>query len=163
MGAFVDRDGARRIVGRFATAQRDGQEYLAADAPELVLDDTVRAKLAQIAAQLAQHTTAGVEFGGKRFAIDDRSVGRIVSRAVFARACIDGADQWNDEVSGWIAIDNTRPSFTAAEFWEFAKAAQLHVTALTLNARSLKDAVLAAAAAGDLEALAAIDPSTGWE
>lgn len=160
---YVDRDQADRIVGRYANAQREGHEWLEADAPELLLDNAARAKLAAIASELGSHMAAGVDFNGKRFAVDDKSVGRIVSRAVFARACIDGAEVWSDDVAGWIANDNTRPTFTAGEFWEFAKAAQLYVTACTLHARALKDAVLAAAGAGDLEALAAIDPTTGWE
>jgi hypothetical protein len=60
----------------------------------------------------------------------------------------------------WIASDNSRTPFAAAaDFLAIAQAAALRVTALVLNARTLKDAV---AAATTPAALAAVDPSKGW-
>jgi hypothetical protein len=60
----------------------------------------------------------------------------------------------------WIASDNSRTPFAAAAaFLAFAQAAAANrVTALVLNARTLKDAVSAATTPA---ALAAIDPSKG--
>jgi len=54
-----------------------------------------------------------------------------------------------------------RPTFAIAEtFSTFAAAAHARVTALTLNARALKGALIAAA---DIGAAAAIDAQIGWE
>jgi hypothetical protein len=45
----------------------------------------------------------------------------------------------------WVAADNSRvPFLAAADFLAFAQAAALRVTALVLNARTLKDAAAAA-------------------
>lgn len=125
---------------------------------ELSLGEAKSAALQAIASSYAAALRAGVTFSGKPYQIDEQSQGRILARAVVARACLDGNGEWPDDY-GWIAMDNSRPIFTAAEFWQFANDAQGRVTAITLNARSLKDAVLAAA---DIEALEAVDVQGGW-
>jgi hypothetical protein len=51
------------------------------------------------------------------------------------------------------------PYATPAAFLAFAQAAANYVTALVLNARTLKDAV---SAATTTQALAAIDTTKGW-
>lgn len=136
--------------------------YRAASELELALiaiGTAKREKAAAIAAAYAAAIGAGLVHGGALYQIDAASQQRIAARALLARACLDGAETW-PEGFGWIAADNSRPSFTAAEFWAFAVAAQNRVTALTINARALKDAL---AAAATLEAVAAIDTSSGWE
>jgi len=134
----------------------------AATAPELALiaiGKAKRDKAAEIAAAYAAAIGAGLAHGGALYQIDAASQQRIAARALLARACLDNAETW-PQGFGWIAADNSRPTLTAAEFWAFAVAAQNRVTALTLNARVLKDAL---AAAATLEAVAAIEASSGWE
>lgn len=134
----------------------------AATAPELAaiaIGKAKREKANAIAAAYAAAIGAGLAHGGALYQIDTASQQRIAARALLARACLDNAETW-PESFGWIAADNSRPSFTAAEFWAFALAAQDRVTVLTLNARALKDTL---GAASTLEAVAAIDIGTGWE
>jgi len=136
--------------------------YRAATELELValaLAAAKRDKAAAISNAYASALGAGLAHNGTLYQIDAASQQRIAARALLARACIDGAEDWPDGF-GWIAADNSRPPFTAAGFWAFAVAAQNRVTALTLNARALKDALGAAAS---LEAVAAIDTSSGWD
>jgi hypothetical protein len=60
-----------------------------------------------------------------------------------------------------IYLDNSQvPYPTPGAFLAFVQAAANYVTALVLNARTLKDDVSAATTA---QALAAIDPSKGWQ
>ena len=159
MGMYVDRTISGAIVARFACQQREGQEFLADDSAELTIIDAKQAKAEAIAAAYAAAIGAGLVHGGALYQIDAASQQRIAARALLARACIDGAEVWPVSF-GWIATDNSRPTFTAAEFWAFAVAAQNRVTALTLNARDLKDALAAARTVADVEA---IDASSGWE
>jgi len=129
---------------------------------ELAAINLARAKIAKagaIAAAYASAIGAGLVHGGALYQIDAASQQRIAARALLARACLDNAEVW-PQGFGWIAADNSRPTFTAAEFWAFAVAAQNRVTALTLNARDLKNAITAARTAPDVEA---IDASIGWE
>lgn len=164
---FVDRDPETGRISRcFGVRQRGDQEEIADDAPELLMRAAVVLKLAAIADRLVDETALGVEWNGKRFQIDDRGERRISAQAIYARACLDGDEVWEEGADdGWIATDNSRPAFTAQEFWDFAKVARVRVRALTLHARSLKDAVLAAAAAEGAEAadVLAIDVATGWD
>lgn len=125
----------------------------------IALGAAKRQKAGAIAAAYAAAIGAGLVHGGALYQIDAASQQRIAARALLARACLDGAETW-PESFGWIAADNSRPTFTAAEFWAFAVAAQNRVTVLTLNARALKDELTAAAS---LEAVAAIDTSSGWD
>jgi hypothetical protein len=133
----------------------------AATAPELALiaiDKAKREKAGAIAAAYAAAIGAGLLHGGALYQIDAASQQRIAARALLARACIDGAEVWPVSF-GWIATDNSRPTFTAAGFWAFAMAAQNRVTALTLNARDIKDEITAARTVAEVEA---IDASSGW-
>ena len=134
----------------------------AATAPELALIAIGKAKQAKAGAIVAAYTSAlgaGLAHNGALYQIDAASQQRIAARALLARACIDGAEVWPVSF-GWIAADNSRPTFTAAEFWAFAVAAQNRVTVLTLNARDLKDEITAARTVAEVEA---IDASSGWE
>lgn len=99
--------------------------------------------LEEVAAATEAAISAGVMFDGVRFQIDTLSQGRIAARVIFARACIDGSEEWPEDF-GWIAADNSRPTMTAQEFWDFAVAAMARVTMITLQARDLKDAIVAA-------------------
>lgn len=134
----------------------------AATAPELAgiaLGNAKREKARAIAVAYAAAIGAGLVHGGALYQIDAASQQRIAARALLARACLDGAETW-PQGFGWIAADNSRPTFTAAEFWAFAVAAQNRVTVLTLNARALKDEITAARTVAEVEA---IDASSGWE
>ena len=134
-------------------------ELDAARTPGGALGVAKRDKAAAIAAAYAAAIGAGLAHSGALYQIDAASQQRIAARALLARACIDGAEVWPVSF-GWIATDNSRPTFTAAEFWAFAVAAQNRVTVLTLNARALKDEITAARTVADVEA---IDASSGWE
>ncbi len=136
----------------------DGAPTAPAVPPEIALAEARARVLGEIAAATGAALAAGLALGGAIYQIDEVSQGRILARALFARACLDGHDVWPTDY-GWIAADNTRPTFTAEQFWDFANQAQARVTAITLNARALKDAALAAA---DLAALGAIDVGSGW-
>ena len=159
MGFYVDRNEGGTITGRFTRPQREGQEFLADDSAELTIIDAKQAKAGAIATAYASAIGAGLVHGGALYQIDAASQQRIAARALLARACLDGAETW-PQGFGWIAADNSRPTFTAAEFWAFAVAAQNRVTALTLNARDLKDEITAARTVAEVEA---IDASSGWE
>ena len=159
MGFYVDRNLGGAIIARFACQQRDGQEFLADDSAELTIIDAKQAKAGAIAAAYAAAIGAGLVHGGALYQIDAASQQRIAARALLARACLDGAETW-PQGFGWSAADNSRPTFTAAEFWAFAVAAQNRVTALTHNARDLKDVITAARTVAEVEA---IDASSGWE
>lgn len=144
----------------YAGDRRPGDR--AATAPELAaitIGKAKREKAAEISNAYASAIGAGLVHGGALYQIDAASQQRIAARALLARACLDGAETW-PEGFGWIAADNSRPTFTAAGFWAFAVAAQNRVTALTLIARALKDSL---ATAASLEAVAAIDTAAGWE
>lgn len=128
---------------------------------ELAAYNLARAKVAKgqaIAAAYAAAIGQGLMFNGRLYQLDTASQNRIAARAIIARACLDAVDEW-PEGYGWIAADNSRPTFTSLEFWTFAKAAQDRVTFVTLNARALKDAL---AAANTLAAVQAIDHTSGW-
>ena len=133
----------------------------AATESETAAHDLACAKAAKSLAIAAAYSAAianGLAFGGNLYQIDAASQNRIAARAIIARACLDGADEW-PEGYGWIAADNSRPTFTAAAFWSFAKAAQDRVTFVTLRARALKDAL---AATNSVAAVQAIDHTAGW-
>jgi len=114
-------------------------------------------RLAEVAAQLGQRNAAGFTFNDVTYQIDDASQARITALAVLAQTN-NGAD-W-PEGFGFIAADNSAQRFTAAGFVAFATAAAQTVIARRLNARALKDRILAAA---DVDALEAIDISAGWD
>lgn len=118
------------------------------------------ARLAEVAAELAQRNAAGFAHGGKVFQIDDASQARITALAVKASLVIGGVAgaSWPQGFR-FIAADNTGAPFDAAGFVGFADAASNIVIARRLRARALKDAIVAAA---DATALAAIDVTAGW-
>lgn len=137
---------AHRRNGVIASLHREAQtgyaeEELADDHVDVVAylaPERAKARLLAIGTQLATRLKLGVTYGGKAYQLDDVSQSRIQARALFARSCLDGNETWPEDF-GWIASDNTRPTFTAQQFWDFAKAAQDRVTALVLHARVLKD------------------------
>ena len=149
-------DGATFYAGDCRPGDRPATEL---ELATIALGTAKRDKAAAIASAYASAIGAGLVHGGALYQIDAASQQRIAARALLARACLDEAETW-PESFGWIAADNSRPSFTAAEFWAFAVAAQNRVTALTLNARDLKDALAAARTVAEVEA---IDASSGWE
>lgn len=117
------------------------------------------AKALEIAVCYRRAIEEGVVFGETTYQIDDLSQQRIAARAIFARACLDGDATWSSSF-GWIAADNSRPSFTAQQFWEFSLAASARVSAIVLNARALKSKL---AATTTSEQIAAIDATAGWQ
>jgi hypothetical protein len=132
------------------------------------------ARIRAVGAELADRLAAGLVWQGVAWQIDDLSQQRIAARALYARACLDGAETWDQAIGSWIAADNSVQTFaTAQAFWDFAKAAQARVTTLVRRARALKDAVLAIGTdpvPDTVEAfdqaiadVAAIDVSAGWE
>ena len=162
MGRYYERKLDGSLGDSFAVQQDPPVEYIDHASPEfaaLALGTAKRDKAAAIAAAYASAIGAGLVHGSALYQIDAASQQRIAARALLARACLDGAETW-PEGFGWIAADNSRPTFTAAEFWAFAVAAQNRVTVLTLNARALKDEITAARTVAEVEA---IDASSGWE
>lgn len=118
-------------------------------------------KLRDVAGQLAQRQATGFTYLGVVYQIDEASQGRIASLALKAERVVAGraGATWNAGFR-FIAADNTRVPFTAAEFGPFADAAANAVIALRDRARDLKDAIVGAA---DASALAAIDVTKGWD
>jgi len=162
MGRYYERKSDGSLGDSFAVQQDPPVEYIdedSADFPALKLIEAKRAKAAEISKTYAAAIGAGLMHGGALYQIDAASQQRIAARALLARACIDGAEAWPVSF-GWIAADNSRPTFTAAEFWAFAVAAQNRVTAITLNARDIKDEITAARTVAEVDA---IDASIGWE
>ena len=126
----------------------------------LPLGPAKAAKLRQVAAQLAQRQAAGFTWFGVVYQIDEASQGRIAALALKAERVVAGraGATWNAGFR-FLAADNSRVAFTAAEFGAFADAAANAVIALRERARDLKDEILAAANASEL---AAIDVTAGW-
>ena len=126
----------------------------------LPLAQAKAAKLRQVADQLAQRQATGFVHNAITYQIDEASQGRIASLALKAERVVAGraGATWNAGFR-FIAADNTRVAFTAAEFGPFADAASNAVIALRERARDLKDTILAAP---DAAALAAIDVTAGW-
>lgn len=118
------------------------------------------AKLQLVAAQLAQRQAVGFAYLGVVYQLDEASQQRITSLAMKAERVVAGraGATWSATFR-FIAADNSRVAFTAAEFGAFADAASNAVIGLRERARDLKDAILAAA---DAPALAAIDTTAGW-
>lgn len=144
-------------AGETLLAPPSPRHRFAAGRWSLPLDAAKADRIAEVGAELARRNAAGFAFDGRLYQIDDASQARITALAVLAREN-DGAD-W-PEGFGFIAADNVAVPFAAADFLELAKTAARTVIARRLNARALKDAILAA---GDAAALAAIDITSGWE
>lgn len=165
MGFFVDRDGDGKIVGRFGIAQRDGQEYLANDAPEIVAIELGLAKEAKrIAAMsvLADRVAAGMAYAGTTFDIDDMSRSNIAAIASIAAFTVQGAPgfAWPENGKEWVTHDNQRHFFaTPTDFVAFSLAAGAYYEQLFFACRIAKDAI---AAAPDQAALDTVDVSDGY-
>jgi hypothetical protein len=164
MGIFVDRDGSDNIIGRYANAQYEGQEYLADGSEELTtlaLDDAKAAKVEAAEGEYTSRLGQGFAYDDKVYQLDDASQARITSMGALAGlvvAEVSGA-AWPNPF-GFITADNEAVPFTAAQFVPLASAAAARVFALRTNARALKDAILAAE---DQAALDAIDITAGWD
>ena len=151
-GAGLERPGDNASPDEVLASVR---EQIPADFP-----DPKTAKLAAIGAELERRMVVGFTYQGVVYQLNDASQMRITALALKAQRAVDGAPgaTW-EEGFAFIAADNTPVPFTAEEFGPFADAAANVVIARRLNARALKDAVLAAANAEDI---AAIDIKTGW-
>ena len=159
---FVDRDANGNIIGQYAVQQRPGQEQLADNDPALLLLNGKAATLAAIDAAANAVTGAGIAYNGATYQIDNQSQQNIAAWGSIALGIVANVQglTWPANFI-WIAADNSQvPYATPAAFLAFAQAAANYVTGLVLNARTLKDAVSAATTA---QALAAIDPSKGWQ
>jgi Domain of unknown function (DUF4376) len=157
---FIDRDAKGNITGRYAAQQQPGQEEIKDDSPELLLIAGKATALAAIDTAADAASAAGFAWNGTTYQIDDQSRQNIAawgSIALGVMANVPGLTWPQGFV--WVAADNSRVPFGAADFLTFAMAAANHATALVLNGRGLKDAVAAATTA---QALAAVDPSKGW-
>jgi hypothetical protein len=161
MGRAVgDRQGNGNIVGQYAVQQYAGQEQLADNDPALLLISGRAATLAAIDAAANAVTGAGFAYNGATYQIDSLSQQNIAAWRSIALGIVANVQglTWPAGFV-WIAADNSQvPYATPAAFLAFAQPAANYVTALMLNARTLKDAVSAATTA---QALAAIDPSKG--
>lgn len=163
MGLYVlRRDGV--IWSRNAVEQLDangeplpGQEYLedgSRELIELLLGDAKRVKLAAAGAAFLAASKAGLSHGGKLFQLDESSqqnISALSTRAGFVVAGVAGAT-WPQGFA-FIASDNTPVPFTAAQFVAFGNAAADRVIALRFAYRALKDSILAAASAEELDAI----------
>jgi hypothetical protein len=157
---FVTRSNGT-IVSTFARLQFDGQEELPDDSPELLLIAGKATLRAAIDVAGAAASTAGFAWNGATYQIDILSRQNIAAWGSIALGVVANVPSltWPPDFV-WVAADNSRvPFLAAADFLAFAQAAAKRVTALVLNARTLKDATTAATTA---QALAAVDPSKGW-
>lgn len=149
----LDRPGANAGRDELLTSVR---QQFPADFP-----DRKTAKIAAIGAELERRNAAGFVYEGVTYQLTEASQNRIMALALKAQRVVAGAPgaTWDDRFV-FIAADNTGVPFTAAEFGPFADTAANAVIARRMNARALKDAVLAAA---DDAAVAAIDITAGWQ
>jgi hypothetical protein len=139
--------------------QRPEQEEIADDDPSLLLLYAKAAKL--VAIDTAFSAALTYVSNGVAFQVDATSQQRITSWGALAMGVVADVPgvTWPDNFV-WVAADNNQhPFVAAADFFAFAQGAALRVTALILNARTLKDATAAATTTDDL---AAVDPSSGW-
>lgn len=139
------------IAPTAATQQWNGKEW------ETPLDVVKAQRLADVRAELTQRNIEGFVFGKHTYQLDDASQGRITALALLAQT--NRGANWPIDFA-FITADNQAVPFTAADFITFAIAAAQAVIKRRLNARSLKDAVLAAP---DADVLAAVDTANGWD
>lgn len=163
MGVYVDRDQSGNVIARYASQQREGQEFLADGSAGLIalqLSDAKRTKLLDIGNALAAKLAAGITFNGVVYQIDDLSQNKVAALSLKAMASIQSLDgvTWPNPFD-YIAKDNSRVAFTALQFLSFADACSNLVIGYRMHARDLKDTVLAAT---DLASVQAIDPTAGW-
>lgn len=133
---------------------------VAPERPAVPLENLKAGKLLEVAGHLAALNAAGFEYNGKTYQLDDASQQRIAALALKAWRAVSGVEgaTWAEDFA-FIAADNTAVPFTAADFGAFADAAANAVIARRLNARALKNAVLAAASAAELDS---VDITAGW-
>lgn len=134
------------------------------------LADLVTAKVAAINLKRDEVLALGAPAGGRRINVDDGARADIGGMGTTALASIvtGGVVPWPESYAmGWIAIDNQRvPLATPADALAFGAAVGDFYGTAVQNARTLKDAALAAAAAETeaqgRSALDAIDIDSGW-
>lgn len=120
-------------------------------AMQLSMPQAKRITRGRIAARRLEAERGGFTYAGKRYDSNDR--GTIALLANGARA---GAAGFPVRV---VALDDTETALTAAEYQAFEAAAISHLLACSANARTLRQAVNAAA---DVDAVLAIDLDAGW-
>lgn len=103
---------------------------------------------------------AGMPWAGKVLQIDDASRQNIGNMALLAGLVVQGVEgmEWPADMA-WRMADNSWLPLSAGEMLTMASAVVDRYRALRLNVAALKDAL---AAAVTVEAIAAVDPSTGW-
>lgn len=126
----------------------------------------VLAKGSAIAAAYAAAVARGYEHRGKVIQIDPESRQNIDSMALLARLVLNNVDgaEWPADLAekGWRTLDNTHLPMTPTQMVSMSFEVANHFVAIRFRASALKDALAAAVAAQDADAIAAIDPSTGW-
>lgn len=149
LGTYYDGD--CKIGDRAATPEEEAAHGLA------VLRS---ATLTAAGAIFRDKTVTGVTHTGNAYQLDDASLTRITALATRAGLAVLGVPgvTWPADFV-FIAADNSQVAFTAAQFLAFATAAADKVIALRMTFRALKDQILAAEDAADLEA---IDITAGW-
>jgi len=134
--------------------------------PPLSLAEQKQALRTRIDARRDALLVADFTFNGVQYQRDAEAVkrmngaGTLALAAIFAGA-LPGDLRWHgeDEDFAWIAADNSRVTMDAQTTLAFGRAAAKVESGLVMAARSLKDAVDAAA---DQAALDAIDIEAGW-
>lgn len=129
--------------------------------PAIPIADARAAKLAAIVATADALLSAGAPRSGLHISVDDGSRADLTAMAATASAALAGAVAWPESYArGWITTENERiPLATPAEGLTLAATVGDWYARLVQRRRDLKDAVLAAATIGELDA---IDIDTGW-
>lgn len=122
------------------------------------------AKGRAIADAYAAAIARGALHRNKRIQIDPESRGNVGDMAQVARLVIAGEAAWPEELEakGWRTLDNTHLPVTPQQMIALSLETMACFVAIRFRASALKDALSAAVAAKDCEALDAIDPATGW-
>ncbi len=132
---------------------------IAADAAAILAQaQTIAA--ANVTLMLAGKIAAGWTYDGALYQIDAGAQANIAAMGALAGAVqsnVPGAS-WPTGFA-WIDAANGSHAMNAAQMFVFAQGAATYVSALILNARALKDAILAATT---VNAVQAIDLTAGW-
>lgn len=135
-------------------------------APTPTFAQLITAKGSAIAAAYAAAVARGYEHRGKVIQIDSESRQNIDSMALLARLVLNNVDgaEWPADLAekGWRTLDNTHLPMTPEQMVAMSFGVSSHFVAIRFRASALKDALAAAVAAQGADAIAAIDPSTGW-
>lgn len=164
MGLYVDRDpSSGRVTDRFQNEQYPGQEHLADGGPGLIallLADAQEKRCDDVDRLHAAKELRGVTYDGHRFELNDKSQGKIGNMALNALLSLNPATGITWDPLEFTAADNEPYWFnTALSFFPFAQAAAVLGKALFARRAELKRLCRAS---GTVEALAAIDITTGW-